>query len=210
MIKLINDDCIKVMNKMNKNSVNFTLTDIPYEFVNRDDNGLRNLNKGKADIKTFDLIEFLDLVYKVTTDNIVIFCGKEQFSIIHEYFHNKKQGTVRQGVWIKSNPMPSNGQYVYLSGIENFVWFRKPNGTFNAYCKNPVFIHPNGSSKLHPTEKNHSLLEEIILDNSNEGDLIFDPCMGSGSTGLVANKNNRNFFGVEIDKKYFEIAQNRF
>ena len=102
-----------------------------------------------------------------------------------------------------------NGQHIYLSGVENAIWFKKRGGTFNAHCKNTVFKYPTGRSKLHPTEKNHLLLQELILDNSNENDLILDPCMGSGSTGVVALQNNRNFLGIELNQNYFEIAKNR-
>ena len=103
-----------------------------------------------------------------------------------------------------------NGQYVYLSGVEMAVWFKKKGAkTFNAHCKNTVFKYPNGSSKLHPTEKNHNLLADLILDNTNENDIVFDPCMGSGSTGLVAQRLNRDFIGCEIDDTYFSIAQER-
>ena len=83
---LINDDCIKIMKTMEENSVDFTLTDIPYNAVSRKSNGLRNLDKEEADILTFNLHEFLELVYKVTKNNICIFCGKEQFSQIFEFF----------------------------------------------------------------------------------------------------------------------------
>lgn len=207
--KIYNGDCIEEMKKMKDNSVDLTLTDIPYGEVNRADNGLRNLDKGIADILTFDLGSFLNEVYRVTKGTIIIFCGKEQMSSIHEYFAGKEKGTARQGIWQKTNPMPSNGQYVYLSGIENFVWFRKPKGTFNAHCKNPVLVYPNGSSKIHPTEKNHELLRELILDNSNEGDLVFDPCLGSGSTLLVAMQESRQYLGIELDRKYFEVAKKR-
>ena len=74
--------------------------------------------------------------------------------------------------------------------------------------KNTVFKYPCGRSKLHPTEKNHDLLKELILDNSNEGDIVFDPCSGSGSHLLVAKENNRNYLGVELNKEYFKIACN--
>ena len=69
--------------------------------------------------------------------------------------------------------------------------------------------YPCGRSKLHPTEKNHELLKELILDNTNDGDIVFDPCMGSGSHGLVSVKNNRRFIGIELDNGYFEIAKKR-
>lgn len=67
------------MAKMDDISVDFTLTDIPYDAVNRQSNGLRSLDKCKADILTFDLNSFLENVYRVTKNSIVIFCGKEQF-----------------------------------------------------------------------------------------------------------------------------------
>lgn len=103
-----------------------------------------------------------------------------------------------------------NGEYVYLSGTENAVWFKKKGtGKMNCKCKKNYFIHPTGSSKFHPTEKNHKLLEELILDNTNENDTIIDCCMGSGSTGIVAIKNNRNFIGIELDENYFNIAKER-
>lgn len=209
MIKLYHEDCIKVMQSMPDESVDFTLTDIPYNVVSRDSNGLRNLNKEAADVLTFDLAEFLKDVYRVTKNSIVIFCGKEQFSTIYSFFANQL-GTVRPIIYEKTNPSPMNGQYVYLSGVEMAVWFKKKGAkTFNAHCKNTVFKYPNGSSKLHPTEKNHKLLADLILDNTNENDVVFDPCMGSGSTGLVAQRLNRDFIGCEIDDTYFGIAQER-
>lgn len=202
-------DCMKIMPTIEDNSVDFTLTDIPYNAVNRKDNGLRKLDKGVADILNFNIQEFCEEVYRVTKNSICIFCGKEQFSEIYEFFANKK-GTVRPIVWQKSNPSPMNGQYIYLSGVELGVWFKKAGAkVFNAHCKNTVFKYPNGSSKLHPTEKNHELLKELILDNTNENDIVFDCCMGSGSHLVVALENNRRALGIELDENYFNIAKER-
>lgn len=200
------------MKTMSDDCVHLTLTDIPYGVVNRDSNGLRNLNKEEADVMTFDLSDFLSEVYRVTSGTIIIFCSKEQISEIYKFFdekQKKKLGTVRHLVWEKTNPSPMNGQYIYLSGIENAVWFKKKGATFNAHCKNPVFRYACGRSKLHPTEKNHDLLKELILDNSNEGDIVFDPCAGSGSHLLVAKENNRQWLGVELNREYFNIASER-
>ena len=210
--KIYNNNCIIEMKRMEDNCINLTLTDIPYNEVNRNDNGLRELNKDNADIITFDLNDFLDEVYRVTKGTIIIFCGQSQISQIKDYFNlkqNKNKGTVRQLIWEKTNPSPMNGQYIYLSGIENAIWFKKRGATFNAKCKNTVFRYPCGRSKLHPTEKNHALLKELILDNSNENDIVFDPCCGSASHCLVAYENNRKFIGIEKDNNYFEIAKNR-
>lgn len=210
--KIYHGDCMTYMPQLEKNSVNLTLTDIPYGEVNRSSNGLRNLNKENADIVTFDLEDFLAEVYRVTSSTIIIFCGKEQLSKIHEFFAEKQEkhkGTVRQLIWKKANPSPMNGQYVYLSGIENAVWFKKRGGIFNAHCKNTVFEYPCGRSKLHPTEKNHDLIKELILDNSKEGDIVFDPCAGSGSHMLVAKENDRRYLGIELTDEYFKVASER-
>lgn len=209
---LINDDCMAVMRERERERVNLTITDIPYDMVNRDSNGLRNLDKGNADIITFNLNKFLEYIYDLTSGTIIVFCGINQVSEIYNFFagkQQKKQGTVRQLIWEKTNPSPMNGQYIYLSGIENAIWFRKSKGTFNAHCKNTVFKYSCGRSKLHPTEKNHDLLKELILDNSNEGDIVFDPCCGSASHCLVAKENGRKYIGIELDTNYFNIAVER-
>lgn len=90
------------------------------------------------------------------------------------------------------------------------MWFKKRGAkVFNAFCKNTVFKYPSGSSKIHPTEKNHALLRALILDNTNEGDLVFDPCAGSGSTLLMAKQLGRRYFGCELNAEYFNKAKER-
>ena len=82
-------------------------------------------------------------------------------------------------------------------------------GCYNAFCKSNVFEFPTGQSEIHPTEKNHKLLAELIKDNSNLGDLVFDPCAGSGSTLLVANQLGRKILGCELDKTFYQKARKR-
>lgn len=64
-------------------------------------------------------------------------------------------------------------------------------------------------SRLHPTQKPLALMEYLILQYTKEGDVIFDPFMGSGTTGLACRNLGRNFIGIEKDKKFFEIAKDR-
>lgn len=112
---------------------------------------------------------------------------------------------------MEENKSESNERATYLlvGGVENAVWFKKRGSVFNARCKNTVFEYPCGRSKLHPTEKNHDLLKELIIDNSTIGDLVFDPCMGSGSHLLMAKTLNREYMGCELDPTYFDIASHR-
>ena len=62
---------------------------------------------------------------------------------------------------------------------------------------------------LHPTQKPIALLEYLIKTYTNEGDVVLDNCMGSGSTGVACVNTNRDFIGIELDKDYFNIAKQR-
>lgn len=64
-------------------------------------------------------------------------------------------------------------------------------------------------SSLHPTQKPIAMLEYFIKTYTNEGDVVLDSCMGSGSTGIACKNTNRKFIGIEMDKNYFNIALNR-
>ena len=108
MIKLLNENCMNI--KLPK--CRLLLTDIPYDTINRNDNGLRNLNKGNADIATFEINDFLNHIYDAF-DICIIFCSREQLGKISHFF-NKKNGTTRQIVWCKTNPSPMNGEYTYF------------------------------------------------------------------------------------------------
>ena len=72
-----------------------------------------------------------------------------------------------------------------------------------------VFSNMEQSKKLHPTQKPVDLLEYLIKTYTNEGELVLDNCMGSGSTGVACINTNRNFIGMELDDKYFDIAKER-
>lgn len=207
MSKIYNADCIKFMQSMFDNSVDLTLTDIPYGECGKKSAGLRTLDKGIANELTFDLQTFLKEVDRVTSGTIIIFCGMEQYSEIFSYFAEKQKerlGTVRGLCWAKTNPSPMNGQYFYTSGFELAVYYKPRKCTFNARCKSNVFRYPNGKSKEHPTEKNYNLMKELIADCSNVGDLIFDPCCGSGTTLKAAEELCRNSLGVELDPCIYE------
>lgn len=63
--------------------------------------------------------------------------------------------------------------------------------------------------QLHPTQKPVALFEYLIKTYTNEGDLVLDNCMGSGTTGVACKNLNRNFIGIELDPEYFKIAEKR-
>jgi site-specific DNA-methyltransferase (adenine-specific) len=80
--------------------------------------------------------------------------------------------------------------------------------TVTNYPKSILKFNNEGKS-VHPTQKPVALLEYLIKTYTNEGELVLDNTMGSGSTGVAAQNTNRNFIGIEKEEKYFEIAKNR-
>lgn len=77
--------------------------------------------------------------------------------------------------------------------------------------RNPLSIlsFARDASREHPTQKPVSLLEYLVKTYTNEGEMVLDNCMGSGSTGVACVNTGRQFIGMELDPGYFEIAQKR-
>ena len=203
-----NEDCLEGMNRIEDKSVDMILTDIPYNEVNRKTNGLRKLDKQNADILNFNLQYFLDESIRVCNGSFYIFCGIEQVSFIKKYLVENKL-SVRHCIWEKTNPSPMNGQHIWLSSIENCIYAKKPKAIFNEHCKSSVWRFPCGKSKIHPTEKPIKLFEYLIKTSSNEGDVVLDNCMGSGTTAIACMNTNRNYIGFELDKGYYDIILER-
>lgn len=112
-------------------------------------------------------------------------------------------------------------------GLDKFAWYRpyselkeinddfkhKYRSTFNLAKgkkhKSNILKYDKDTDGYHPTQKPVALLEDLIRTFSNENDLVVDLTMGSGSTGVAALNTNRNFIGIEMDKQFYDIANNR-
>lgn len=206
-----NINCMEGMKLMKGQGVkaDCLLTDLPYGEVNRKSNGLRTLDKANADSTTFDLMAYLNSVIQVIKGNFLIFCGTEQVSAIRKFFVEHDM-TTRLLIWEKTNPSPMNGQTVYLSGIECCVYAKARGGVFNGFCKNTVFRYPCGTNDIHPTMKPLGLWYELLRDNTNEGQIVLDTCMGSWTTAVACHKLNRSWIGFELNEEYYKKGQQRY
>jgi len=213
MNKIHHIDCLEFMKQVPDDYFDLVLTDIPYEECNVDNNGIWDKNSNmadmhKADSNTFEIELFLSEIQRVCKGSFYIFCGIEQISKIRATL-NKNMST-RLIIWEKTNPMPINGKYVFLSGIEACIWGRNSGTTFNENCRNTVFRYPLGIDRSnHPTTKPLKLFEEFIKISTNKGDKIFDPCMGSGTTAIASVALGREWCGCELEEDYIEIANKR-
>ena len=120
---------------------------------------------------------------------------------------------VKNLIWEKGNKIC--GKY-YMGCYEYISLFRKGHDKPINNCGTPDVLKVpikkmkdfNGKN-LHDTEKPVELMEILIKNSSKENDVVLDPFMGIGSTGIACKKLNRNFIGIEINEKYFEIAKKR-
>lgn len=206
--KIIRGDCLEVMKEMPDEYIDLVLTDIPYEIPEIIESGLRKVNKLDANKATFDLDVFLKEIYRIGRGSFYIFCDWNQVSKICSFFREKNIPN-RYIIWKKNNPSPMNGQYLWLSGIEICIYGKKRGATFNSFCRNTVLEYKSGDSYFHPTEKPLELFIDLIKTSSNEDDIIFDPCLGSGTTAEACKLLKRNFIGVEINPDYCKIAEER-
>ena len=103
--------------------------------------------------------------------------------------HENNSGSVYHGVTPKIYKQAKTGYPTTLLEVKN--------------------VHNTGKKRFHPTQKPVELLEYLIKTYSNEGETVLDNCMGSGSTGVACMNTNRKFIGIELDSKYFDIAESR-
>ena len=208
--KIYNIDCFEGMKRIENKSVDLILTDIPYGECNgRDNEGIRKINKGDADIVSFEIPNLVSELLRVCKGSIYIFCGTEQASeIIHEM---RKNGlTTRLCIWEKPNPSPLAGEFMWLSNIECCVFGRFAKATFNEFCKGSVWRCNCGSSKIHPTQKPLELFKRLILASSNVGGLVLDPFSGSGTTAVACNHLHRNFIAFEKNELFYKASVKRY
>ena len=134
-------------------------------------------------------------------------------------------------IWHKTNPMPNFRGARFTNATETLIWAKKSSDqkkyTFNYHsmknlneekqmqnvwhiplCTGAERIKTNGK-KAHSTQKPEALLYRVIVSSSHIGDTVLDPFFGSGTTGAVAKKLNRNFIGIELEAKYIEVAKQR-
>ena len=232
---LYNNDCIKIMKTLPSNKIDMIFADPPYFLSNGGltihSGKVASVDKGEWDKKdNYDdtskfNYEWLNECYRLLKDGGTIWVSGTQHNIfdVHEQMRKIGYKIINIVIWHKVDPPPLIYKNKFKFSYEFIVWASKnKHSTFNydemykisneemhdVWNLNAVQMNEKKYG-YHPTQKPECLLERIIKASTNEGDIILDPFMGSGTTGYVAKKMNRKFIGIEKEKKYFEIAKNR-
>ena len=215
--KLYNGDCLKRLKEIKDKSIDLVIIDPPYEIKTMKGGGTIGKRKYKDEVSTMIngfSEEVLDLLcQKMKKINIYIYCSKLQLSKLLNYFINKKCN-YEILTYHKTNPTPLCGN-TYLPDTEYIVFAREKGvkiyGEYKTKFKYYIAKNNKEDKKKyeHPTCKPVPFLINHILNSSNEGDIILDCFMGSGSTGVACLNTNRKFIGIELDENYFNISINR-
>lgn len=229
-IYLYNDDCIKKMKDFSDNTFDLIYADPPYNLSGENNLTVKNgkiskLNKGDwdiiDDINKFNN-EWISECIRILKDNGTIWIS----GTLHNYpsvamiLKKYNMWIINDIIWYKRNATPLLSRNRFAPSTE-LIWLASKNKKYKfnyeiakiinngKQMKNLWDIPATRHKTIHPTEKPEILLERIIKIGSDEGDLILDPFMGSGTTGVVSKNLNRKFIGIEVNKEYFEIAKNR-
>lgn len=229
---IYNEDCFEGLKRIEDKSVDLVITDPPYwhhkspgrpyserkqsntnsKFATSDlYNSEGMMMQSMSDFTDKDIYRFMKVIERVLKAmNAYMFCSEAQvpyycmWAIEHGYMFSIL-------VWEK--PLSIINKNRFSQNIEYVVRVYDYGTGLNKVAQNELYNRVDHSQPLsqkeHPTQKPISVMEKFVILSSNEGDVILDPFMGSGTTGVAAEKNNRRFIGFEINKEFYEIASNR-
>ena len=234
---IYNQDCFIGMKKIADNSIDLICTDIPYFSVVKEEWDNQWSSKEEYFIWFKELIKEYDRVIK-DNGSIFIFTGRQynrHLSMIMDDFFIEQ----RIIIWKRKRNMSQTRGRALNSSYEPLCYYTKQEKGFTynnlkvlpekhlqkrkeyvtGHLKDGVAIsdvwdinalpHNAKENTEHPTQKPIKIMERIVKMASNEGDLILDTFMGSGTTAVACQNLNRNYIGFELNKEYFKIIGER-
>jgi len=233
MIDLRKGDCLEVMKTIEDNSIDAIITDPPYNlgnFMHKRNTNLVKMREnqfayaGWDNLSQDDWEKEMDVFFKESSrvlkksGSLLLFMSLIKLETIIKIASKYKFYYKTTGIWHKTNPMPRNMNIHFVNSTEAWVYFvnNDTSGTFN---NNGKMVHDFIESSLatakekkfgkHPTQKPTKIISHFIKHLSNKNDVVLDPFMGSGTTGVCSREMDRKFIGIEQDENYFKIAEQR-
>jgi site-specific DNA-methyltransferase (adenine-specific) len=202
-MKLILGDCLEEMKKYPDDHFDLCLTDPPYG--KKWSRGKHGYGQSKETMEAVESVSWDGSIPPLEYFAQMQRVSKNQIIFGGNYFTNHLPSTNCWLFWDKKGDMQTKNPFA----DGELAWT-----SFNKVVKKYVFrqcgfIRDTKDKRLHPTQKPTELFSAIIRDYSNEGDLILDPFLGSGTTAVSCLDMGRDCVGIEKDEKYFNIAKKR-
>lgn len=220
-MQLFNEDALQILPTLKSNSVDLIVTDPPYKTISGGNKStawkssyaqsVLHKNDGKIfDYNDIDHEAWLTEAYRVLKEGSHIYIMSNLINLFQFQEIATRVGFKLHNllVWEKNT---CNTNRWYMKNCEYVLFMRKGKAkSINNPSSKTVHQFNNiVGNKHHPTEKPIDLMRMYVLNSSNENDVVLDPFMGAGSTGIACAETNRKFIGIEIDEKYFKIAKRR-
>jgi len=231
-MKLLLGDCLEILPTLPENSVDMVLCDPPYGTTACKWDSIISLDKLWEQYNRL-CKEDGAMVFTASQPFATVLAGSNIKNFRYEWIWEKSQGTNPMNA--KVMPLKSHENvlvfYRKKPTYNPQMWFSKPYSGFSSDTAKIGEVYGKQQSKhrdnpdgsrypktilkfkqekgLHPTQKPVALMEYLIKTYTNKGDTVLDNTMGSGTTGLACKNTERNFIGIELDKKYYEIAEDR-
>lgn len=224
--KLLLGDSHMLLKQLPDHSVDFILTDPPYNLAQHSTGNipLPGRTAMNNDLAPWDLVEFkpeewVDQFIRVLKPygNLFIFTSYNQLGQWYSLL-DKKFDTTNFMVWHKTNPAPkvfkagflNSCELIYTCWNKGHKWNFISQAEMHNFIESSICMKPERlQNPKHPTQKPVAILKKLITIASNEGDVVLDPFMGVGSTGIAALELGREFIGFEINPIYFKAAERR-
>lgn len=223
---LLQGDSKELIKKIPDQFIDLILTDPPYN-IGKHSTGNIPLPGRSAinnDVALWDQVDFhpeewVDEFLRILkpTGNLFIFTSYNQLGRWYDCLDHRMD-TTQFMIWHKTNPAPKIFKAGFLNSCEMIYcgWNKKHTWNFisqtemHNFIESPICMRPERlSNPKHPAQKPTAVLKKIVTIASNEGDVVFDPFMGVGSTGVAALALQRRFIGFELDEAYFNASKER-
>lgn len=221
-MRLYCGDCLELLAQVPTGSVDLIVTDPPYQIDSTKGGGgigrkMKNTQDELAEkgiVSGFDGRILNEMMRVCKVPNIYLWCNAKQIPMYLDFFVKKHKCNFDILVWVKTNAVPAFSNK-YLTDKEYCLYFRR-----GGYCKPTDYGHARTAwfqpinlkdKKMynHPTIKPLNIIETLVANSSREGDMVLDPFMGSGTTGVACANLGRDFVGIELKEDYFRTAEQR-
>ena len=237
--KLIQGDSFKMLKGIEPKSIDMIFADPPYflssDGISCSGGKMVSVNKGNWD-KSISIEEkhkfnrkWIKLCYQVLKDNGTIWISGTMHNIYSIGMALEQEGfkIINNITWKKLNPPPNISCRFFVHSTETILWAKKDIKNAKHKFNYSLMRELNDGKQMkdvwessltkpsekkcgkHPTQKPIEILEKIILASTDENDLILDPFNGSGTTGIVANRLNRKYIGIEKEKEFLDLTIRR-
>ena len=219
MIDIKKADCMDLMSTMGGGSIDLIVTDPPYKLILGAGGGAFGQDKRTyySELKMMsDGIseDILDEFMRILKNPNLYLWGNWKLILDYLKYFEDKQVFTNLLCWHKSNPAPLCSNK-FLNDTEYCLFVRgKGVKLYGGYHDHNTYWITKANTEdkdkyQHPTIKPLPIIQQMIENSSQPGDIVFDPFLGSGTTAVACKLTNRNFIGCEIDEKYIPIIEQR-